>query len=106
MSKRHLSALRSAHLLCQHRPERPPVRSRVSSEGCERGKFCTLIPERQRHVNLAFKLTAWLIYTDGHIINVEQTVSNEYMSILDVFSTMSAVESKSSDHEMRNRHVD
>lgn len=27
------------------------------------------------------------------------------MSILDVFSSMSAVESKSDDHEIRNRHV-
>ena len=27
------------------------------------------------------------------------------MSILDVFSSMSAVESKSDDHEVRNRHV-
>ena len=51
------------------------------------------------------KLTAWLVYTDGHVINVEQTVSKEYMSILDVFSSMSSVESKSDDHEMRNRHV-
>lgn len=55
--------------------------------------------------NLIFKLSAWLVYTDGHVINVEQTVSKEYMSILDVFSIMSAVESKSGDHEQRNRHV-
>ncbi|KAF9653374.1 hypothetical protein BDM02DRAFT_3135554 [Thelephora ganbajun] len=48
-------------------------------------------------------LTAWLVYTDGHVINVEQTVSKEYMSILDAFSAMSTVESKSDDHEIRNR---
>ena len=51
------------------------------------------------------KLTAWLVYTDGHVINVEQTVSKEYMSTLDVFSSMSAIESKSGDHEVRNRCV-
>lgn len=64
-----------------------------------------LTPEWKSQVNLPFKLTAWLVYTDGHVINVEQTVSKEYMSILDVFSAMSAVESKSDDHEVRNRHV-
>jgi protein EFR3 len=51
------------------------------------------------------KLTAWLVYTDGHVIDVEKNVSKEYMSILDVFSSMSAVESKSDDHEVRNRYV-
>ena len=56
-------------------------------------------------LNIGFKLTAWLVYTDGHVINVEQTVSKEYMSILNVFSAMSAVESKAGDHEVRNRHV-
>ena len=56
-------------------------------------------------LTLLLKVTAWLAYTDGHVINVEQTVSKDYMSILDIFSIMSAVESKSGDHEMRNRHV-
>ena len=32
-------------------------------------------------------------------------MSKDYMSILDVFSTMSTIESKSDDHEVRNRHV-
>lgn len=105
MSERYLPALRRAHILCEHRPERPPVRSRVSSEGCERGRFGALIPKWEFQANLIFKLTAWLVYTDGHVINVEQAVSREYMSALDVFSTMSTVESKSDDHEMRNRYL-
>lgn len=56
-------------------------------------------------VNIGSKLTAWLVYTDGHVINVEQTAAKEYMSILKVFSAMSAVESKSDDYELRNRFV-
>lgn len=105
MSERYLSALRRAYLFCEHCPERFTVRSRVSSEGCECGAFGALIPEWQYQANLIFKLIAWLVYTDGHVINVEQAVSREYMSVLDIFSTMSAVESRSNDHEVRNRHV-
>ena len=105
MSERHLPAVRRTHLICERCPERFAVRSRAGCQGCERGTFDTLILEWKCQANLIFQLTAWLVYTDGHVINVEQTVSKEYMSILDTFSIMSAVESKSDDHEMRNRHV-
>ncbi|PSS05382.1 hypothetical protein PHLCEN_2v3871 [Hermanssonia centrifuga] len=45
--------------------------------------------------------TAWTTYTDGHLIGVDQNVTQEYMSCLQVFSHMGRVDGE--DSEVRNR---
>lgn len=47
------------------------------------------------------QFTAWTTYTDGHLIEVDQNVRQDYMSCLQVFSLMGRVESK--DEEVMNR---
>ncbi|KAJ3551342.1 hypothetical protein NM688_g4760 [Phlebia brevispora] len=45
--------------------------------------------------------TAWTTYTDGHLIGVDQHVTQEYMSCLEIFSHMGKVDGE--DAEVRNR---
>lgn len=45
--------------------------------------------------------TAWTTYTDGHLIGVDQSITQDYMSCLKVFSDLSRGQSK--DQEMQNR---
>ncbi|KAA1466315.1 hypothetical protein DENSPDRAFT_831122 [Dentipellis sp. KUC8613] len=52
---------------------------------------------------VATLFTAWTTFTDGRLIGVDSQVTKDYMSILDRFAQMSVVDSKSSDHEFRNR---
>ncbi|KDQ64639.1 hypothetical protein JAAARDRAFT_28278 [Jaapia argillacea MUCL 33604] len=47
--------------------------------------------------------TTWTTYTDGHLMGVDSTFTQEYIATLQRFSAMSRVESKTRDHEIRNR---
>lgn len=47
--------------------------------------------------------TAWTTYTDGHLIGADRNVTQDYLSVLKIFADMSKVQSKSNDHEDRNR---
>jgi hypothetical protein len=49
------------------------------------------------------KFTAWTTFTDGHLIGADSSVTQSYLSALRRFSNLSSVESKSNDHEIRNR---
>jgi protein EFR3 len=46
---------------------------------------------------------AWTTYTDGHLVGVDNDVTQNYMSSLRVFSSLGSVEAKTSDYEFRNR---
>ncbi|TFY83940.1 hypothetical protein EWM64_g59 [Hericium alpestre] len=52
---------------------------------------------------VATLFTTFTTFTDGRLIGVDSHATKDYMSILDRFSQMSAITSKSSDHEFRNR---
>ncbi|KAI0030716.1 hypothetical protein K488DRAFT_87530 [Vararia minispora EC-137] len=47
--------------------------------------------------------TTWTTYTDGRLVGVDQGATADYQAILEMFSQMSMVEAKGTDHEFRNR---
>lgn len=51
------------------------------------------------------QFAAWATYTDGHLIGVDNEVTQNYMLTLRAFSSLGSVETKDKDHEFRNRWV-
>lgn len=49
------------------------------------------------------KFATWATYSDGRLIGVDSNVTQDYISSLRQFASLSCVEGKSSDHEFRNR---
>lgn len=47
------------------------------------------------------QFTAWATFTDGLLIGVDRSVTQDYMSSLEQFSRMGRMDSE--DHELRNR---
>ncbi|KII95247.1 hypothetical protein PLICRDRAFT_207863 [Plicaturopsis crispa FD-325 SS-3] len=54
-------------------------------------------------VRSASVFTAWTTYTDGHLVGVDATIWQYYISTLRRFASLGAVEAQTNDHEVRNR---
>ncbi|KAK7695970.1 hypothetical protein QCA50_000609 [Cerrena zonata] len=52
---------------------------------------------------VASVFNAWTTYTDGHLIGVDKSVTEEYMSCLQMLAHMGRVDSPSLDHEIKRR---
>lgn len=85
--------------LCEHHSHEPVVGLGGHSESWERCKPFSLPAAVLPRNNYQF--TAWTTYTDGHLIGVDQSITQDYMSCLKVFSDLSRGQSK--DQEMQNR---
>jgi hypothetical protein len=50
------------------------------------------------------QFTAWTTYTNGQVIGLDNTVTQNYLSALRSFSRLMSIESNSDDLEIRNRY--
>ena len=52
-----------------------------------------------------WQFVAWTTFTDGRLVGVDQAVTNDYLSVLGRFSTMSGARSPTGDSDFTNRYA-
>ncbi|KAG6333667.1 hypothetical protein ID866_5425 [Astraeus odoratus] len=70
---------------------------------CLRITLSSLPSDLEVCARAASVFTAWCTYTDGHIIGVDSGLTQNYLTIIKLFAAQCNTETKSSDHELRNR---
>jgi hypothetical protein len=52
-----------------------------------------------------WQFVAWTTFTDGRLVGVDQAVTDDYLSVLGRFSTMSRASSPTGDPDFTNRYA-
>ncbi|KAG0709779.1 hypothetical protein DFH29DRAFT_885776 [Suillus ampliporus] len=70
---------------------------------CLKVTLDSLSPDLEVVARAASVFTAWCTFTDGHVIEADSNLAQDYLAVLRRFAQQSTADVKSVDHELRNR---